>query len=164
MTISVLLVDDDIAVKSSTEEFLALSGYNVTSASNAEEALDLLDTLTPDIVITDIMMQEMDGLELTEHIKKNYGAAVIVMTGYSADYSYEEAVNAGASDFIFKPFRFEELDLRINIGISVVGVMDDGVLQPNPVPDYRFNAGDLIAVMGNAQQLAEFQTLISPSQ
>jgi CPA2 family monovalent cation:H+ antiporter-2 len=42
--------------------------------------------------------------------------------------------------------------------------MDDGVLQPNPVPDYRFNAGDLIAVMGNAQQLAEFQTLISPSQ
>jgi diguanylate cyclase (GGDEF)-like protein len=113
MTISVLLVDDDIAVKSSTEEFLALSGFNVTSASNAEEALELLDTFTPDIVITDIMMQEMDGLELTEYIKKNYGAAVIVMTGYSADYSYEEAVNAGASDFIFKPFRFEELDLRI---------------------------------------------------
>ncbi len=113
MTISVLLVDDDIAVKSSTEEFLELSGFNVTSASSAEEALELLDTFTPDIVITDIMMQEMDGLELTEYIKKNYGAAVIVMTGYSADYSYEEAVNAGASDFIFKPFRFEELDLRI---------------------------------------------------
>ena len=58
----------------------------------------------------------------------------------------------------------KELDLRTKIGISVVGVMDDGVLQPNPVPDYRFKAGELIAVMGNAQQLAEFQTLISPAQ
>lgn len=58
----------------------------------------------------------------------------------------------------------KELDLRTNIGISVVGVMDDGVLQPNPVPNYRFKAGELIAVMGNAQQLAEFQTLILPSQ
>ncbi|MCP4117354.1 MAG: diguanylate cyclase [Desulfobacteraceae bacterium] len=120
MTISVLLVDDDIAVKSSTEEFLELSGFNVTSASNAEEALDLLNTVTPDIVITDIMMQEMDGLELTQYIKKNHDAAVIVMTGYSADYSYEEAVNAGASDFIFKPFRFEELDLRIKRVIQEV--------------------------------------------
>jgi len=58
----------------------------------------------------------------------------------------------------------KELDLRTKIGISVVGVMHDGVLQPNPVADYQFKAGELIAVMGNAEQLADFQTLISPSQ
>ena len=113
MAISILLVDDDVAVKSSTQEFLELSGFDVTTASSAEEALDLLNAATPDIVLTDIMMQEMDGLELTQFVRKNFGVAVIVMTGYSANYSYEEAVNAGASDFIFKPFRFEELDLRI---------------------------------------------------
>ncbi len=113
MTISILLVDDDMAVKSATQEFLELSGIDVMAASSAEEALDLLNTFTPDIVLTDIMMQGMDGLELTQFIRKNYGVAVIAMTGYSANYSYEEAVNAGASDFIFKPFRFEELDLRI---------------------------------------------------
>lgn len=113
MTISILLVDDDVAVKSATQEFLELSGINVTPASSAEEALELLNTFTPDIVLTDIMMQGMDGLELTRFVRKNYGVAVLVMTGYSANYSYEEAVNAGASDFIFKPFRFEELDLRI---------------------------------------------------
>jgi two-component system, cell cycle response regulator len=58
-------------------------------------------------------MQGMDGLELTRQIKNTYDIDVMVMTGYSAEYSYEEAVQAGASDFIFKPFRFEELDLRI---------------------------------------------------
>ena len=58
-------------------------------------------------------MQGMDGLELTRRIKEFHKADVMVMTGYSAEYSYGEAVQAGASDFIFKPFRFEELDLRI---------------------------------------------------
>ena len=113
MAISILLVDDDMAVRASTEEFLQLSGFNVISATNAEEALATLSTFNPDVVLTDIMMNGMDGLELTRRIKKAYNAAIIVMTGYSADYSYEEAVNAGASDFIFKPFRFEELNLRI---------------------------------------------------
>jgi diguanylate cyclase (GGDEF)-like protein len=55
----------------------------------------------------------MDGLALTRLIKEKYDMEVIVMTGYHEDYSYEEAVKTGASDFIFKPFRFEELDLRI---------------------------------------------------
>jgi CPA2 family monovalent cation:H+ antiporter-2 len=57
----------------------------------------------------------------------------------------------------------KELSLRTKVGISVVGVMHDGALHPNPNADFQFNAGDLIAVMGNAQQLADFQTLISPS-
>ncbi len=72
-----------------------------------------LDTYPVDVVLTDIMMQGMDGLELTRIIKEKYNLEVMVMTGYSADYSYEEAVRTGASDFIFKPFRFEELNLRI---------------------------------------------------
>jgi CPA2 family monovalent cation:H+ antiporter-2 len=58
----------------------------------------------------------------------------------------------------------KELDLRTKTGISVVGVMHDGVLQPNPGADYQLKASELIAVMGNAEQLADFQTLISPPQ
>ncbi len=57
----------------------------------------------------------------------------------------------------------KELDLRTKTGISIVGVMHDGALHPNPMADYQFRAGDLIAVMGNAQQLADFQGLITPS-
>jgi len=125
MAISILLVDDDMAVRSSTEEFLELSGFNVISAANAEEALATLSTFNPDVVITDIMMNGMDGLEMTRLIKKSYNTAIIVMTGYSADYSYEEAVNAGASDFIFKPFRFEELNLRISRVLREMRLQND---------------------------------------
>ncbi len=113
MTYSILIVDDDAAIKESVEEFLTILKYDVKSALNAEEALHILRSFDADVVLTDIMMQGMDGLELTRKIKNAYKADVMVMTGYSADYSYEEAVQAGASDFIFKPFRFEELDLRI---------------------------------------------------
>ena len=113
MAYSVLIVDDDSAIKESVEEYLKLMHYTVKSASSADEALDLLSGFKADVVLTDIMMQGMDGLELTRKIKNTDGVDVIVMTGYSADYSYEEAIQAGASDFIFKPFRFEELDLRI---------------------------------------------------
>jgi len=114
VTHSILIVDDDTAIKESVEEYLKILNYEVKSALNADEALKILNSFTADIVLTDIMMQGMDGLELTRKIKKSYDTDVVVMTGYSADYSYEEAVQAGASDFIFKPFRFEELELRIN--------------------------------------------------
>jgi len=59
------------------------------------------------------MMPGMNGLELTDIIKKDYDIDVIVMTGYSGQYSYEEAIGKGASDFVFKPIRFQELLLRL---------------------------------------------------
>lgn len=113
MAHAVLIVDDDTAIKESVEEFLTLMTYEVKSAENAFQAIEILKAFQPDIVLTDIMMQGMDGLELTRLIREQYDINVMVMTGYSADYSYEEAIDAGACDFIFKPFRFEELDLRI---------------------------------------------------
>ena len=73
----------------------------------------MLETHAIDVVITDIMLPGMDGLELTDRIKKRHEIDVIVMTGYSGDYSYEEAISKGASDFVFKPVRFEELLLRL---------------------------------------------------
>ncbi|MCP3944158.1 MAG: diguanylate cyclase [Desulfobacteraceae bacterium] len=113
MTYSILIVDDDIAIKESVEEYLKILSYNTKAAINAKQALSILENFDADMVLTDIMMQGMDGLELTKIIREKFSIEVMVMTGYSADYSYEEAIQAGASDFIFKPFRFEELNLRI---------------------------------------------------
>ncbi|MBF0100476.1 MAG: diguanylate cyclase [Desulfobacterales bacterium] len=113
MTCKILVVDDDPSIRESMKEFLNISGYDASLAKNAEDALEYLIHHPVDIVITDIMMDGMNGLELTDQIKKQYDIKVIVITGFSADYSYEEAVNKGASDFIFKPIRFEELILRL---------------------------------------------------
>jgi diguanylate cyclase (GGDEF)-like protein len=111
---TILIVDDDTAVRSSMTEFFRLSGLRCFMASNAEDALDILKTQPIHLVITDIMMPGMDGLELTDLIRKYFDADVIVMTGYSGNYSYELAIGKGASDFVSKPIRYPELLLRVN--------------------------------------------------
>ena len=112
-TATLLVVDDDLAITEAIAEFMARSGYTALTASSGEEALDLLSGREIDVVITDIMMPGINGLELTDRISDAYDVDVIVMTGYGGDYSYEEAVQKGASDFVFKPIRFEELLLRL---------------------------------------------------
>jgi diguanylate cyclase (GGDEF)-like protein len=109
----ILIVDDDAAIRDSMLEFITRSGYNAQTVSSAEEAIELLKSTRVDLVITDIMLPGKNGLQLTDLIKQNYDIEIIVMTGYSENYSYEEAINKGASDLVFKPFRFEELILRL---------------------------------------------------
>lgn len=109
----ILIVDDDSAIRDAMQEFIQKSGYDSFKASSAEEALELLETNSVEVIITDIILPGKDGLELTDIIKKNYDIDVIVMTGYSGKYSYEEAIHKGASDLIFKPVRFEEVLLRL---------------------------------------------------
>ena len=113
MSEHILIVEDDDAIRSSIYEFLTKSDYNVFSAPSAEEALEILKSGNIQIVITDILLPGKDGLQLTSQIKQKCDIDVIVMTGYSEDYSYEEAINKGASDLVFKPFRLEELLLRL---------------------------------------------------
>ena len=109
----ILIVDDDRSVRTTINEYIRTAGYTSQLASSAEEALDLIKKSKFHVIITDIILPGMGGLELTKVIKKNNGADVIVVTGYSDDYSYEEAINNGASDFVIKPVRLEELMLRL---------------------------------------------------
>ncbi len=118
MEADILIVDDEEGIRLSMQEFVTVSGFRTYTAASAEEALTLLEERQVDVVITDIMLPGMDGLELTDIIKKDYNIDVIVLTGYSGDYSYEEAISKGASDLVFKPVRFEELLLRLKRGFS----------------------------------------------
>ena len=109
----ILIVEDDDAIRNSIHEFFTKSYFETFSAPSAEEALEIIKSGTIQIVITDILLPGKDGLQLTSQIKQNYDIDVIVMTCYSENYSYEEAINKGASDLVFKPFRLEELLLRL---------------------------------------------------
>jgi two-component system cell cycle response regulator len=110
---NILIVEDEDTVRSSIQDFLTESDYKTFSASTAEEAFEIIKSGSIQIVITDILLPGKNGLQLTSQIKQNYDIDVIVMTGYTENYSYEEAINKGASDLLFKPFRFEELLLRL---------------------------------------------------
>jgi DNA-binding NtrC family response regulator len=111
--INVLIVDDDLSVRNTMDEYIANAGFSTLAASSAEEALELIEKNNFAVVITDIRLPGLGGLELTKVIKQKNGSDVIVVTGYSDDYSYEEAINIGASDFVIKPVRLEELLLRL---------------------------------------------------
>ncbi|MFO8085804.1 MAG: diguanylate cyclase [Desulfobacterales bacterium] len=113
MDTRLLIVDDDTAIRDAMCKYLELVGYRTYGVASAEDSLELLKENKIHVVITDIMMSGMNGLELTDFIKREYDIDVIVMTGYSGDFSYEEAISKGASDFVFKPIRFEELHLRL---------------------------------------------------
>ena len=113
MSAKILIVDDDPAVRDSMHEFLTIMDYQASAVGSAEEAMAFLRDQHMDVIITDIMMDGMDGLELTRFIKSHYDSDVIVITGYTGDYTYEEAVYKGADDFVFKPIKFEELQLRL---------------------------------------------------
>lgn len=109
-----LIVDDEQIILSVISDCLNDRGYTCVTANSGEAAIKLLAESSFDIMITDIQMRGITGIELTKYAKKLYEAMpIIVMTGFSEDYSYNEVIEAGAADFLKKPFSMKELDTRI---------------------------------------------------
>ncbi len=110
----ILLVDDDISLLDTLNEGLSLQGYQCKAAMSASIALELLSKNLFDTMIIDIVLPDMSGFELTTKAKKiKPDMAIIIMTGYIDEFSYEDAIESGASDFIKKPFSVKELIARI---------------------------------------------------
>ena len=112
-TISVLVVDDEQSILKLAKRLVQQEGYDCLVASNGLEAITVMEETVVDVVITDIAMPKMGGIELTKQIKEHYSADVIMMTGYFKDLSYENAVTQGATDFIQKPFSTKEFQIRL---------------------------------------------------
>lgn len=110
----VLVVDDEESILKLSRRLVQQQGYDCLVASNGFEAIKMMEKTQVDVVVTDISMPGMDGTELTQQIKENYLADVIMMTGYFKDLSYEHAVTKGAKDFIQKPFSTKEFQMRLN--------------------------------------------------
>jgi diguanylate cyclase (GGDEF)-like protein len=125
MAIKILVVEDDVDVAKLLIDFLTKSGFKAKSANCAEAAEVILKSNEINLVLTDIKLPGTDGIKFTKKIKKKYSLDVIVMTGYSSEYSYEDAIKNGASDLIFKPVKLNELLLRINRVIRERSLLDD---------------------------------------
>ncbi len=110
---SILIVDDEEGVRTTLCEIVLQEGYRCSGAASGKEALTLLDREDVDVVITDIRMPGLDGFKLTEIVRKDYDADVIIITAYGGEFSYEEALDKGASDFAQKPVRPKELIARL---------------------------------------------------
>jgi DNA-binding response OmpR family regulator len=113
---SVLIVDDDEVLLDTFKQGLSAKGYHCETASNSTLALSLIAKNLYDILIVDIVLPDITGLELTAKAKRiKPNVAIIVITGYVNEYPYEKVMDTGvASDFIKKPFTLKELIARIN--------------------------------------------------
>lgn len=109
----ILIVDDDPDIQKLFKKGVQFVGYDCLTAGSALEALEILQDRSVDVVVSDINMPEMNGLELTRIIKERYDSDVIIMTGFIEDFTYEEIIGMGASDFIQKPVRISEFIARL---------------------------------------------------
>ena len=111
----ILVVDDDHDLADTLVEYLIKLGYQASPAYGGREGLDKFQQGDFQLVITDLMMPEMNGMELLEAVKAlDNRVMVMVITGYGTIESAVEAIKGGAYDFIPKPFKMEELEIVIN--------------------------------------------------
>lgn len=107
---TVLVVDDESFIRQILARIVRREGYQVHHAADGREALKLLSETPCQIVISDIKMPNMDGIELLSQIKANYSdIGVILITAYAGEYEGKDALSAGADAFITKPFKNVEI-------------------------------------------------------
>ena len=113
----ILLVDDEEDILEFLSYNLRKEGYKIKTASNGKSALKILEKFNPDLIILDVMMPEMDGIEVCESIRKNENnddVLILFLTARSEDYSELAGFSAGADDYITKPIKPRLLVSRVN--------------------------------------------------
>ena len=111
----ILVVDDDKALADNLVEYLSKLGYQTIAAYGGREALARFEKGDFQLVITDLKMPEMDGMELLDAVNKlDSRVMVMVITGYGTIESAVDAIKRGAYDYIPKPFKMDELEVIVN--------------------------------------------------
>ena len=112
---NILVVDDDKVLADNLVEYLSKLGYQASPAYGGREGLTKFEQGDFQLVITDLKMPEMDGMELMEAVRRLDGRVVVmVITGYGTIESSVEAIKKGAYDYIPKPFKMEELEVIVS--------------------------------------------------
>jgi len=122
--INILAVDDDPLILDVLHTLISDFGYQCKTAQNGAEALGMMEEERFDIVVTDMVMPRVSGMELLQQIRAHYPRTdVIVVTGHLSSFSFTDVIRAGAMDFISKPFNRDELEAKINRVLRERGII-----------------------------------------
>lgn len=113
-TMKILVVDDEQAVRDSLRRSLSFNGYDVSLAEDGVEAVESIEKDEPDLIILDVMMPRMDGLEVCRNLRgSGYDRPILVLTARDGVSDRVAGLDAGADDYLPKPFALEELLARV---------------------------------------------------
>jgi DNA-binding response OmpR family regulator len=156
-----LLVDDDTLMRRSLTFGLERAGYKTTSAASAEDALEFARRQLPDLVILDINMPGMDGLQALEHFKKQANIPVIFLTARRRDLDEIVGLELGADDYITKPVNLDVLLARIKAVLRRMEL----TTPPSSQPEDTLSTGELILdPVAHKVALAGEQVELSPRE
>jgi DNA-binding response OmpR family regulator len=133
---SVLVIDDDVHILRMVDQILQLEGYRVLKAIGGQAAFDILDKEEPDLILMDIMMPGMDGYAVCKRIREFSQIPIIMVTAKGDDTEKVRLLDAGADDYITKPFSSKELAARVRVALRHAQLWDER-------PDPALTSGDL---------------------
>lgn len=131
--VSVLVVDDDTHILRMLQRMLELEGYQVLTASSGVAALDIFDEKTPELVLLDIMLPDIDGYTVCRNIHEFSQIPIIMITAKDSDEEKVQGLDAGADDYVTKPFSANELVARVRAVLRRTRLWDE-----HPEPAFSF--------------------------
>jgi len=138
----ILVVDDEAQITRVLRTSLSTHGYDIRVANDGDTALEIMKDWTPDLVITDLAMPNMDGLELCRRLRLKTQVPIIVLSVRGEERTKVKALDAGADDYVTKPFGMEELLARVRANLRRRRAdEDEPALAPIVVGDFRIDPG-----------------------
>ena len=125
---TILVVDDEAPIRLMLQQVLTQEGYDIVTAEDGKEGLDLILKSTPDLILLDLRMPRLDGITFLKAMRtdpKTRSIPVIVLTGLKSRETLEQAMEAGADDFVTKPFETVELKIRIRAMLKLKNISDE---------------------------------------
>jgi DNA-binding NtrC family response regulator len=160
--ISMLIVDDEESVRDSLYNWFIEDGYNVDSAENAKEALTMIESKNYDIILADIKMPGMDGLEMHRRIKSlNKESIVIVMTAFASVETAVQALKDGAYDYVTKPFDPDDLSHLVRNATSHIllkaenEALKNKLISLENIEDIIGNSNAMMKVLKDVESVAQ---------
>jgi DNA-binding NtrC family response regulator len=162
--VKILVIDDDESLRRVLEYNLAQEGYAVLTAAGGEQGLALLKKEGADLVVTDVRMAGMDGLQVMEHVRKlDPGIQVIILTAFGTIEMAVEAMKAGAFHYISKPFNRDELRLTIKKALQLKDLERENVALRLELKE-RMGLDAIIAESSQMAQVLELLIRVAPTE
>lgn len=148
----ILVVDDEPQITRVLRTSLSPHGYEVRIANDGESALDIFQEWSPDLIITDLSMPKMTGIELCENIRDRSHVPIIVLSVRGDDKNKVEALDKGADDYVTKPFSINELLARIRTNLRRASLAKEPEsLEPISIGDFHIDLQTRIVKVGGKE-------------